>query len=160
MTEMELCEAVKAFVVEQMSQISWEAKDGSMEQSEPKGIIGFYPPKRSNEEEDFPFVLVMPQSGSTTDAQTQSSTLAIYIGARSESFEGYRYLFSAVENIRHELLRRPGNIICHNGHTFQMQFPFTWEYPDEQQYPFWFIKITTQWAMPVVQQEDPEGYLS
>lgn len=158
MTEMELCKAVAAFVAGQLEQISW-VDGSSTRQFKPKTIIGFYPPKRSAQDDDNPYVFVVPQDGSTTTTNEQTATVVIYIGARCESLNGYEYMFDALERVRHAFLSQEGNIIEHDGFTFQMQFPFDWEYDNEQPYPFWVIKLTTHWAMPVTQQADPESYL-
>lgn len=159
MTEIELCESIADFVVQQLKQMSWEDSSGSMSQREPKTFIGFVPPKRATQADDFPYVLVVPTNGSTSSDSDQSTSVDIFVGARSESISGWSYLFGALERIRHSFMTAQGHVISHNGRTFRMRFPFSWAYTMEQPFPFWEIKISTSWDMPVVQQEDPDSLL-
>jgi len=48
-----------------------------------------------------------------------------------------------IEHIRQALFRK--RII---GKKYRIEYPFKWEQPEEQTYPYWMAEMTTTWTVP------------
>lgn len=147
MSPMLLCDAISAVLADALSQNHYESSDG-MRQMTPKVIKTFYPPKRTTKDDDFPYLYIVPTDGEQRGEYQNTCTVQIYVGIRSESFDGFNYVFSALEVIKQAILSKPAHTISHNGMTFTLGWPFKWTYPAEQAYPLWQIGITTTWILP------------
>lgn len=147
MSPMLLCDAIAAVLGDALSQNFYERSDGT-HQMTPKVVKTFYPPKRTMKDDDSPYLYIVPTDGQQDGEFRNTCTVQIYVGIRSESFEGFNYVFSALEVIKQALLSKPAQTITHNGMTFTLAWPFKWTYPAEQAYPLWQIGITTNWNLP------------
>lgn len=147
MTPMLLCDALASVLGEALASNHYETESGP-KQMKPNVINTFYPPKRSGKADDSPYLYIVPVKGSQSNELSNACEVRLFVGVRSESFDGFNYVFSALEVIKHTLLSNHGQIISHNGMTFRMTWPFSWEYPPEQLYPLWQIGITTNWILP------------
>lgn len=147
MTPMLLCNAIAEVLGEALSWNHYDSEHG-VRQMTPKVIKTFFPPKRAMKDDDSPFLYIVPTDGEQDGEYRNTCTVQIYVGIRSESFEGFNYVFSALEVIKQTLLSKPAHTICHNGMTFTLDWPFKWTYPVEQAYPMWQIGITTNWILP------------
>lgn len=111
--------------------------------------IGFLPPKNKDNENisDFPFIIIRPHTGK--DQQDDSKiTVKIVFGTKSDDPEGFLDLFSLMEQVRIDLQRR--RII---DRRYRLEFPYDWEFYEEQPYPEWYAQAVTTWTLPAIQEE-------
>lgn len=159
MNEMFLCQALLDRLGDELSKIHFETVGGEVMQMTPKLRGVFYPFKKPNPADDFPFLFVTPQSGATTNHATAEAEVVIFVGCYSEDLSGAEYLFRALGVIRDALLSAPGLVLSVGGFTFRMRHPFRWQFDQEQPFPLWQLKISTSWDMPATLQADPDQYL-
>lgn len=147
MVENELTKALREFIAAAVENYRLPVKNGEMRA--PTVVNGYLPPKRSNVEDDFPFVLVRPESGETSLEETRC-TVAIIIGCYTTEFDGYEYCVNVMERIKQALCEMPYGTLANK---YQLCYPVKWEMPDEQPYPQWQVGMTTDWAYhaPVVE---------
>jgi hypothetical protein len=147
MVENELAMALRDFIRETVGEYRLPVKNGEMRA--PTVVNGFLPPKRSNAEDDFPFVLVRLEKGQTTLEET-TCTAVIIIGCYTTEFDGHEYCINVMERIKQALCSLPFGTLAER---YQLRYPVKWELPDEQPYPQWQVGMTTEWAMqaPVVE---------
>lgn len=154
MTESLLCDALIDHIKKVLSHNSTEDANGVCSQKEPHMYKAVLPPKRyKGRMEDFPLVCVTPANGTTENEESQSVDVQIHIGVRSEAIDGYEYLFVALDTIRESLLAKQGQTIKWEGMTFRMLFPFKWDLMQEE-YPFWWLRISTKWQLSTTKQVD------
>lgn len=106
----------------------------------PQIIDGFLPPKSKND--DFPFVIVRPESG-TSDRGRTTVTVSLIIGCYSEELDGYGYCVEVMQRIRAALATFENQTLANR---FQLEFPITWQQMEEQPYPLWLLNMTTKWT--------------
>lgn len=148
MVENSLTEALCGFIEEAVKDFSMPTKTGI--ERAPKVIEGYLPPKRSNSDDDFPFVIVRPAQGTSEMGQTDV-TVNIIIGCYTEGLDGYKYCLNVMNRIRHSL----ATMSCHTlKNKYQLKFPITWENPSDQPYPQWQIDMTTHWIFNTPQLTD------
>lgn len=140
MVENELAKALRAFIADAVKDYRLPVKTGEMRA--PTVVNGFLPPKRSNAEEDFPFVLVRLEKG-VTDLEETAVTVAIIIGCYTTEFDGHEYCINVMERIKQALCSMPYGTLANK---YILRYPVKWELPDEQPYPQWQIGMTTEWA--------------
>ena len=141
MVENELASALRAFIAGAVKDYRLPVKHGEMRA--PTVVNGFLPPKRSNTEDDFPFVLVRLEKGQTTPEET-TCTAVIIIGCYTTEFDGHEYCINVMERIKQALCSLPFGTLAER---YQLRYPVKWELPDEQPYPQWQVGMTTEWAM-------------
>ena len=107
----------------------------------PKIINGFLPPKRTGVDDDYPFVIVRPETG-TSERESTTVKVAIIIGCYSLDYDGYAYCLNVMTRIRNALAALDDGIL--NG-RYVLQYPLTWKSPAEPAYPFWEIYLETNW---------------
>lgn len=159
MNEMLLCSALLESLGDELSRIHFETPDGDVVQMAPKIRHVFYPFKKPDPADDFPFLFVTPQTGATNDYTSATAEVVIYVGVYSEDMSGAEYLFRALGVIRDKLLSAPGLVLSVGGFTFRMRHPFRWQFDEDQPFPLWQLKIMTSWEMPATLQADPDQYL-
>lgn len=109
----------------------------------PKIINGYLPPKRSNPDDDFPFVLVRPDSGKTVfDATTVD--VSILVGCFSDGFDGHEDCLNVMAKIRQAIYDLP-NATLNDKYEFRGEF--SWQLPEQQQWPYWAVEIQTSWLL-------------
>ena len=112
----------------------------------PQYIEGYLPPKRSTDTDDFPYIIIRPSNGNDSKGDigmVGELTVKILIGVYSEEIQGYQDAVSLLENIRLEVLRQ--RVISAQ---FDLQ-AFSWQFPEEQTYPQFWVEATTNWAVLV-----------
>lgn len=108
----------------------------------PQTVTGFLPPKGETDEPDYPFVISRLLSGEDNDEQG-NVTVKILVGTYAEDAQGFRDSLNLVEHIRQNLFKK--RIIAKK---FRIEYPFKWEQPEEQPYPYWMAEMTTVWTVP------------
>lgn len=139
MIEQELVRALQAFLAEALKDFGMPTKDGKLRP--PKIIDGYLPPKRSGTDEDFPFVVVRPDSG-TTDQNAVNVEVTLIVGAYTEETNGYLYCLNAMTRIRNALLSLRNGCLADR---FLLVGEFSWKNLEEQPWPQWNLFITTNW---------------
>jgi hypothetical protein len=114
-------------------------KDG--EGRAPQIINGYLPPKRSSDDDDFPFVIVRAEAGNCEREQTEI-TVAIIIGCYTKEYNGHEYCLNVMTRIRNALCSMENNILANK---YVLQFPISWEVPQNQPWPQWQLDMTTHW---------------
>lgn len=141
MVETHLTDTLCEFVKDCLKNKQFETQSGIYRP--PEVVPGYLPPKRSREQEDFPFVIVRAESGTTTFGQTEASVVFI-IGCYSEEIDGYAYCLQVMEHLRFSLATIEDRIL---DRRYELQFPIVWSNVQEQPYPFWQIQMTTHWVL-------------
>lgn len=139
MVENRLIEELCEFLGEAVKDFSMPTKSG--EERPPKIVNGYLPPKRSNGDDDFPFVVVRPDQG-TSDRGATEVVVSLIIGCYTDEFDGYKYCLNILNRIRYALATMENQTLANK---YQLQFPVTWENPADQPYPQWQIDMTTRW---------------
>lgn len=110
----------------------------------PRIVNGFLPPKRSGngELDDFPFVLVRPEAG-TTERGADEIRVNIIVGCYSEEYDGFEYGVNVMERIKEKICTLPAETLAQR---YQMRYPVKWNMVPEQPWPQWQIDIETIWV--------------
>ena len=140
MIENKLSEALRKFIGEDLKDYVLPVKTG--EARTPYIVNGYLPPKRSTASDDFPFVLVRPDHGTSDMGQTEV-TVSIIIGCYSEDYDGYEYCLNIMTRIRQALATMENQTL---DERYQLQWPITWENPTDQPWPQWQLEMTTKWV--------------
>lgn len=149
MTINTLIDALISFLSEKTQNIILTTEAGI--EKTPQYVNGYLPPKKSTDIEDFPFIIVRPNNGSDTPSNIGMSgdvAVKILIGTHSEDPHGYQDAVTLLEIIRRELLTQ--RVI---NKQFELQL-FSWQFPDEQPFPHWYIELTTNWAVLVPSEQN------
>lgn len=105
---------------------------------------GCLPPKRERENDDYPFVLVVPAEG-TIDRDFAHATVNIYCGSWHDGCDGY----AEVLNIVQRLLIALSQIESCLDNRYNLEFGFKWFFPDASAQAgapkMWQAMITTNW---------------
>lgn len=113
-------------------------------QSRPPQIIdGYLPPKRSTNEDDFPFVIVRAEGGVSQMGRT-SVEVSFIIGSYTTETDGYAHCLEIMQRIRTALCQLPNQTL---NARYQLEFPIEWRNIPDQPYPQWIIEMTTHWVM-------------
>lgn len=147
MNDVHLCKALEKFLEAGLSDFLLPLEHKPDEPTvfrAPKIIQGYLPPKKSKEskEDDFPFVLIRPDSGKT-DADSCSADVSIVIGVWDGEFEGHLTALSLKEKVESLLLNLPNRTL---GERFILETPVSWENSPAQAWPFWQIVMSTRWT--------------
>lgn len=135
-----LTKAIRNKVTESVVNFRLETPKGTLKA--PQVVNGFLPPKKIGPDDDFPFVIVRPESG-IMDPESQQIKVNIIVGCYSESFDGYEVCLNVVNRIIDKLSSLPGGIL--EG-KYIASFPIRWNMTPEQPYPQWQIDIETNWT--------------
>lgn len=140
MNENDLTEKLRDFLATVVADYRLPVKNG--EPRSPTVLNGYLPPKRSGQNDDYPFVLVRPDSGQSEEEQTDVN-VSIIIGCYTEEFDGYEYCLNIMQRIRTALCSLPNGILADK---YVLDFPLKWENYPEQPYPLWQLDMDTKWA--------------
>ena len=140
MIEQDLTKVLRLFIEDAIKDFRMPTKSGIARA--PIVINGYLPPKRSGVEDEFPFVLVRPDKGSTDRDKTEVE-ISLIVGCYSEEFDGHEFCFNVMTRIRHALT----SLYCGTlANKYQLQYPIEWENFDDQPWPQWQLDIKTKWA--------------
>lgn len=152
MVENELTRAIRAFLSEVLKDYAFPTKSGPTRA--PQVINGYLPPKRTGSEDDFPFVLVRADEG-TSDQESTEVKVAIIIGTYSTDYDGHEYCLNVLARLRSALTSLPGLLLAGR---YQLRLPLMWTTYADQPYPQWQLDIQTSWLIrtpvPVSPEED------
>lgn len=140
MLETNLVKAICSFLEDSLNDLSLETEGGGFKP--PQIVNGYLPPKRKNEEDDFPFVIVRPENG-TSELGSTDCTVSLIVGCYSEGMDGYEYCLSVMQHIRQALMSMEMLTL---EKRYQLAFPIKWKNTDQQPYPFWQLEMTTEWT--------------
>lgn len=140
MNENDLAEELRTLIENVVEDYRLPVKNGSPRP--PTVLNGYLPPKRSGQNDDYPFVLVRPESGNSEEEQTDVN-VSIIIGCYTEEFDGHEYCLNIMQRIRTALTSLPNGILADK---YVLNFPFTWKNYEDQPYPQWLLEIETKWA--------------
>ena len=147
MIENKLTEALRDFIKEAIKDFRLPVENGEMRA--PQVVNGYLPPKRSGDCDDFPFVIVRPEKG-TSDREATEITVSIIIGCFAEEYDGHEYCLNVMARIRSALASMENNILANK---YVLNFPIDWDISPDQPYPQWQIDMTTHW-----QFNTPQAY--
>ena len=139
MIEQGLTKALRLFIEDAVKDFRLPTKSGELRA--PIILNGYLPPKRSGVEDEFPFVLVRPDKGSTDRDKTEVD-VSIIVGCYSEEFDGYELCFNVMTRIRDALASMDCGTLANK---YQLQYPLKWENFDEQPWPQWQLDLITKW---------------
>lgn len=108
----------------------------------PKVFDGYLPPKRTLPDEDFPFVVVRAEGGTSDRGQT-TVTVSLIIGCYTTETDGYARCMEVMQKIRLALCQMESQTL---DNRYQLQFPIEWNNVPEQPYPQWQIQMSTKWV--------------
>lgn len=147
MVENLLVDALVALISEAVEEYRMPVKNG--DPRAPKVVNGFLPPKRSLPEDDFPFVVVRAEAG-TSDVQETITNVAISIGCYTEEYDGHKYCLNVLARIKSALSMLENGIL---DKKYVLQYPMTWQMVENQPYPEWQLDMVTKWAYNTPQAE-------
>ena len=113
---------------------------------------GYLPPKRQGSKDDFPFVLVRADEGST-DQDSTEVRVSIIVGTYSEEYDGHEYCMNVMSRIRTALCSLPGMVLANR---YRLKHPIKWSTYAEQPYPYWQLDMQTTWDIRTPQPIDKE----
>lgn len=139
MIENLLTEALREKITEAVKDFRLPVQNGEMRA--PKVINGYLPPKRSTAEDDFPFVLVRAEAG-TSNVDKTETTVAIIIGCYSNENDGHEYCLNVMTRIRKAFSEMENGILANK---YILKYPITWEMVPGQPIKQWQLDMITQW---------------
>lgn len=139
MIENLLTKALREKIADVVKDYRLPVKNGEMRC--PTVFNGYLPPKRSNTQDDFPFVVVRADSGKSEREQTELS-VSIIIGCYTDEFDGHEYCINVMTRIKNALLSMPNETL---DNRFVLQYPIEWNLLSEQPYPQWQLDMSTKW---------------
>lgn len=145
MIENELTESLRAFIEQSVADYRLPVKNG--EPRAPRVFNGYLPPKRSGYDDDFPFVVVRPDSGEVDTEQTTVS-VSIVIGCYTEEFDGHEHCLNVMSRIRNALTMMENNTLANR---YVLSYPISWSVLEDQPYPQWQLDMETKWTMKTPQ---------
>lgn len=133
-------DALKGKVAEAVKDLVLPVKNGNPRP--PKVVDGYLPPKRSGADDDFPMVLVRPESGETEREENKISAVLI-VGCYSEEFDGYKHCVNVMERIKSALAMMKNETLADK---WALQYPMKWRLTEEQPYPLWQLEMELSFA--------------
>lgn len=123
----------------------------------PNIVDGWLPHKRNNcqSDRDFPFIIVRPKDGSTTDQSNSQAKIVFLIGAYSEEYDGYKHVMQILARLRTALFGLPSLTL---NNKYRLEYPLKWVLFDDQPWPEWALKVESNWTVYTPQPAD-EGDL-
>lgn len=164
MVENNLCQAIRVLVQDAVKDLLLPTQPKSPKDEpsfrEPQVVNNYLPPKRAGKSDDFPFVLVRAENGSSNQDIT-SVTVVVVVGAYcpngvDSAREGHEHCLNVMERIRLKLMSLPGLIL---DERYQLRGDVTWSLPAEQPFPYYQLDMETHWTFrSPVQVSGVEGY--
>lgn len=142
-----LAKALRDHAADVLKEFRLPAKNG--EPRSPNIFNGYLPPKRSGNQDDFPFVTVALDSGEI-DHSYSSIKVSFIIGCYTQEFDGHEYCLNVFEHLVRSLCALPGGLL--DG-RYILHLPLKWELLQEQPYPQWQMIIETEWSYEAPHQE-------
>ena len=142
MVETKLVLDLGIFLEEVVKDLRMPTKTEGVRRS-PKVIDGYLYPKRSTGDDDFPFVIVRAEEGTSHPGRTQVS-VSFIIGTYTTETDGYALCLEIMQRIRTALCQLPNQTL---NARYQLEFPIEWRNVPDQPYPQWLIEMTTHWVM-------------
>ena len=133
-------DALKGRIAEAVKDLVLPVKNGKPRP--PKVVEGYLPPKRSGADDDFPMVLVRPESGETEREENKISAVLI-VGCWSEEFDGYKHCVNVMERIKSALATMENGTLADK---YILQYPIKWKLAEEQPYPLWQLEMELSFA--------------
>ncbi len=140
MIETNLAIALGVFIEDALKELRLKTKKGELRA--PQIVDGYLPPKRTLEDDDFPFVIVRAEEGTSFMGQT-SVTVSLIVGCYTTETDGYAHCMEIMQRIRAALCQMPEQTL---DERFQLEFPIVWRNFPEQPYPQWQLEMTTKWT--------------
>lgn len=112
---------------------------------------------RTPESTFYPCVVIHLQKGeisSSVDPQLVRVLFVVGVYDDEDSNQGYRDAMTIINRISENFLRHQ-----YVDNKYMLQFPFEWEYSDEENQPYFFAWLDTYWEVPVAIQEDVEDLI-
>ena len=138
------CESTLAKLMQPAPDKITEIRPGSASYKRISIFKGCLPPKRQSENDDYPFVLVVPSAG-TVDREFAHATVNIYCGSWHDGNEGY----AEVLNIVQRLLIALSEIESSLDKRYIPEADVKWIFPDASAQAgapkMWQAMITTNW---------------
>lgn len=163
MVEIELCRALRAFIEDAVKDLQLpveptaeQIQNGEAEKASedeyvfrrtPKVINGYLPPKRSQQVQDFPFIVVRPDEGDS-DRESTRVTVSIIFGAYSQSGDGYEHCLNMMARVRNALMSMPFQTL---DERYQLRDDISWQNFPDQPCPYWQIDMKTHWQVQAPQ---------
>lgn len=141
MQETNLALALGAFVTEALKETRFPTKTKGLMRA-PTVFDGYLPPKRTLPDDDFPFVIVRAEEGTSFRGQT-TVTVSLIIGCYTTETDGYSHCLTIMEKLRTAFCQLESQTL---DRRFQLEFPITWSNIPEQPYPQWQLEMTTKWT--------------
>lgn len=145
MIETNLSRALCEFVEEVTKDFRLQTKTGLLKA--PQIIEGYLPPKRSNDADDFPFVVVRLEDSKSDLGQTDV-TMSLIIGCYTQETVGHLYCLNVFERIRRALCEMPFQTL---DERYQLGFPIECKNIPDQPWPYWQLEMTTHWTFSTPQ---------
>ena len=141
MIEQELVKSLREFIKDAVKDFRLPVETEKKPRA-PKVYDGYLPPKRSENGDDFPLIIVRPESATTEREETEVS-VAIIVGCYTEEFDGHEYCLNVMTRIRNALTSMENGILAKK---YVLKFPITWNIVPEQPWPQWELEIDTKWC--------------
>ncbi len=148
MTETNLSRALCEFVREVTKDLQLQAKGGELKA--PQVFEGELPPKRSNDKDDYPFVIVRFEDSKSDLGQTNVAMI-IAIGCYTQETTGHLDCLQVYERIKRALCEMPFQTL---DDRYQLGFPIECKNIPEQPWPYWQLEMTTNWTFNTPQLFD------
>lgn len=141
MIEQLLAQSLREFIREAVEDFRLPVK-AQQELRAPQIINGYLPPKQTNTDDDFPFVLVRPDSA-TSEREMTEVKVSIIIGCYTKEYDGHEYCMNVMTRIRNALMSMENGTL--DG-KYVLNFPINWNIVPEQPWPQWQLDMETSWC--------------
>lgn len=156
MSELDLCEAIERRIKEVTASLllEYEEQDeeGNFKRKSPQVVSGYLPPKRSSDTPDYPYIIVRPGEGTTSDDGNSICTVKLLIGCFSEEYDGYKNCFLILNELKRAFMEQR-TLEKH----FRFELPFSWNMFDDQPWPEWVLEVESRWSVFTPQEIPDEG---
>ena len=165
----ELCKAIHTFCEDKLKELLQpipdkvtEMRPGSLnphiplQQSEEEYDIGhvkhitvftgYLPPKRKSDSDDYPFLLIVPVSGSYEDG-VATAKVQLYAGSWHNGSDGFTEVMNIIERLSQAFMSMPFSRL---ENRYILEPPLNWVFPDVSQQAgapkMWQAVLTTDWT--------------
>ena len=145
-----LAKALRELTADVLKDLRLPVKNG--EPRSPNIFNCYLPPKRSESDDDFPFVTVALDSGEI-DTSYSAINVSFIIGCYTREYDGHEYCLTVFERLTRSLCGLPGGLLKGR---YILHYPLKWELLQEQPYPQWQMRIETEWSYEAPQREYQE----
>lgn len=161
MTEIQLCNEIRStlkLILGDIYHPTDNSRGRETEYKAPEIVNGYLPPKNHDDIPDFPCVIVRPHSGDTEmlegNIPGDFCKVKMLIGSYGRENSDFEYCLVIKSRIVNHFRAKPAL-----KKSFRMKPVVTWQMPDEQSTPIWYIELVTMWEMPTIQENlEDDGY--